>query len=494
MTFGQKLKNLREEKGFSQDNIANMLFVTTQSVIEWENNNAMPSADQIINLSRIFGISVDELLDNTQTGSYVRPVSKAEIVTDKKEINKIFRFKFLNSISVFISVVILVVIMRLMLFCFSNAINTSGSAQTISIFIVFYIAVILTPAIILSIVKYSTRTKAYNQPDGNLLFFNSFITVEHKDGTAYNLPYYAVKKVYELDYYLVLLLSNHRLICIRKKNAEGYIDYVINIFRSQNKYKCCAVTRAGKKPNFTQSSLFTIKALVTGLTVIVIGSIYLSLIIWGFVAVTGNSQKYIHMILSYLPVLIPLAALIFGIVVFCKKVKSKRLIIASSIMLFLTLIYSSIFAIIPTFANMPKFSDLSVSAQDFESEMEEQDFLVDDITSSRTENYLDKCYVAASKTGEYEIYCLEFDKYSPFGNESASDFYNKITNEYKTNKYLYSSSGQSKSLYQKCFIGQSSDDYCVVYLNNTTVIYTCADKEFKDEIQKSLSSYINFYK
>lgn len=486
MTFGQKIINLREEKGFSQDNLATMLFVTTQSVIEWENNNSMPSADQLVKISRIFGISVDELLGNTQNNDYMRPIAKAEIVTDKKEIKKIFRFKFLNSISVFISAAILIVIMFFMSFCLSISGNTPAMSINNIIIMLFYIFAVLSPAIILSIVKYNTRAKAYNQPDGSLLFFNTFILIRHTDGTEYNIPYSAVKKVYELDCCLVMLLTNHRFVCIKKGNAEGYIDYVINIFRSHNTYRNCTVTRTGKKSKFTQSSLFTLKALVTGLTVIAIGSIYLSLIVWAFGKIAPNSSGYMNTILNYLPVLIPLSALIFGIVVFCKKVKSKRLIIASPIMIFFIMIYASLFSITPA------IQISTMHTQDFETEMKSQEFLVNDITTTRTENYLEKCYVATNPTGDYEIYCFEFDTSSSYGSISAVDFFNKTKNEYKTREHFYSSGEHREGSYRQYYIGQSFDKYYVAYLYDTTVIYTCTDIEYKEEIQTNLSNYINF--
>jgi transcriptional regulator with XRE-family HTH domain len=42
MTFGKKLQSLRKEKGLSQDALANQLYVTRQSVSQWENDRTMP--------------------------------------------------------------------------------------------------------------------------------------------------------------------------------------------------------------------------------------------------------------------------------------------------------------------------------------------------------------------------------------------------------------------------------------------------------------------
>lgn len=283
-------------------------------------------------------------------------------------------------------------------------------------------------------------------------------------------------------------MADRRIICLKKETAEGYIDFAINILRSQGKIKNFAVIRIGKKSKFNQSTLLTLKSLVTGFTVIVIGSIYLSLIIWMTLMMTRNlsNDKFVNSILFYLPVLIPLTALIIGIVVFCKKVKSKRLIIASAIILFFTLMYSSIFAMMPTLSISP------VKPQSFVSEMEENNFSIDDITTSRTENYLEKCYVATSPTGDYEIYCLEFDSSPSYGLTYATDFYSKTQREYIINEHFYSSNNYQVNSYRKFFIGENSDKYFIIYIYDTTVIYTCSDSEYKEEIKDSLSNYISF--
>ena len=51
MTFGKKLQSLRKEKGLSQDVLANQLYVTRQSVSQWENDRTMPSVDLLIKIS-----------------------------------------------------------------------------------------------------------------------------------------------------------------------------------------------------------------------------------------------------------------------------------------------------------------------------------------------------------------------------------------------------------------------------------------------------------
>lgn len=54
---------LRKEKGMTQAQLAGLLGVTNKAVSKWETGEAMPETNQLLPLSRIFGVTVDELLD-----------------------------------------------------------------------------------------------------------------------------------------------------------------------------------------------------------------------------------------------------------------------------------------------------------------------------------------------------------------------------------------------------------------------------------------------
>lgn len=61
--FGQFLYSLRKEKGMTQAELAEELGVTNKAVSKWETDEAMPETSLLLPLSRIFGVTVDELLD-----------------------------------------------------------------------------------------------------------------------------------------------------------------------------------------------------------------------------------------------------------------------------------------------------------------------------------------------------------------------------------------------------------------------------------------------
>ena len=66
MEFNNKLYELRKQKGFSQEELANRLNVSRQTVSKWEVGDSTPDMEKLIAISDLFGISLDELvLDKT---------------------------------------------------------------------------------------------------------------------------------------------------------------------------------------------------------------------------------------------------------------------------------------------------------------------------------------------------------------------------------------------------------------------------------------------
>ena len=61
-TFGQRLKNLRRDAGFSQSDLSDRIGVSIQSISKWENDNTMPDISQIVPLAAVLGVSTDWLL------------------------------------------------------------------------------------------------------------------------------------------------------------------------------------------------------------------------------------------------------------------------------------------------------------------------------------------------------------------------------------------------------------------------------------------------
>ena len=64
MKFGDKLVELRKKNGLSQEELAEKLGVSRQSVSKWESNNTYPETDKIIQIANLFDCSMDDLIND----------------------------------------------------------------------------------------------------------------------------------------------------------------------------------------------------------------------------------------------------------------------------------------------------------------------------------------------------------------------------------------------------------------------------------------------
>ncbi|MBR4887915.1 MAG: helix-turn-helix transcriptional regulator [Clostridia bacterium] len=62
MEIKNAIAALRQKHGLTQDELAEKLFVTRQAVSRWETDETTPSADTLMELSKLFGVSINALL------------------------------------------------------------------------------------------------------------------------------------------------------------------------------------------------------------------------------------------------------------------------------------------------------------------------------------------------------------------------------------------------------------------------------------------------
>ena len=62
MEIGSKLKNARINSGLTQEQVAEKIQVSRQTISNWENEKSYPDIISVINLSDLYNISLDELL------------------------------------------------------------------------------------------------------------------------------------------------------------------------------------------------------------------------------------------------------------------------------------------------------------------------------------------------------------------------------------------------------------------------------------------------
>lgn len=76
MKFCEKLQKLRKEKGYSQEQLADLLDVSRQSVSKWESGTTYPEMDKLLSLCKIFNVSLDELTNDEITDKNIMDKKK----------------------------------------------------------------------------------------------------------------------------------------------------------------------------------------------------------------------------------------------------------------------------------------------------------------------------------------------------------------------------------------------------------------------------------
>ena len=62
MEFNEKLQELRKSKGLTQEELANILYVSRTAVSKWESGRGYPNIDSLKEISQFFSVSIDDLL------------------------------------------------------------------------------------------------------------------------------------------------------------------------------------------------------------------------------------------------------------------------------------------------------------------------------------------------------------------------------------------------------------------------------------------------
>ena len=72
MTFGEKLRETRKAAGFSQEELAEKLNVSRQAITKWESDTGLPDISNIMTISKLFSIPVDDLISEEKTAVRVK--------------------------------------------------------------------------------------------------------------------------------------------------------------------------------------------------------------------------------------------------------------------------------------------------------------------------------------------------------------------------------------------------------------------------------------
>ena len=92
LEVANRLQQLRKAKGLSQEELANILGLSRQAISKWERAETSPDTDNLICLARLYNISIDKLLDTSESTEEIKErIAQERIseVTNKEEIETV---------------------------------------------------------------------------------------------------------------------------------------------------------------------------------------------------------------------------------------------------------------------------------------------------------------------------------------------------------------------------------------------------------------------
>ena len=122
MTLGEKITKQRKELNYTQEQLADILGVSRQSVSKWESDIAYPETDKLIELGKLFDCSMDYLLkeevtekSDVQASGFTEKVEQIsrKVLTDK---NKGKAKKILKIIGIILAVVLAIDLISMILY------------------------------------------------------------------------------------------------------------------------------------------------------------------------------------------------------------------------------------------------------------------------------------------------------------------------------------------------------------------------------------------
>ena len=79
MEFNEKLQELRKNKGLTQEELAEILYVSRTAVSKWESGRGYPNIDSLKEISKFFEVSIDDLLSGEKLISIAEKENKSTI-------------------------------------------------------------------------------------------------------------------------------------------------------------------------------------------------------------------------------------------------------------------------------------------------------------------------------------------------------------------------------------------------------------------------------
>lgn len=248
MNLGENIKRLRKEKGISQEYAAQKIGVSVQSVSLWEENKTVPSIENLVALSEILGVTVDELLgrEAVQTAdNSSQPVQELHIGTaavskddeSKKQGVKLYYRKNILSRCVIAAIGLIYLFNSCMFMLFDRS-----RLNPIFLFVPFiFVALGLMVPLALSLYKRHKSLKSVKDSNGieKLYFYRQgigFSTERHEENNGSFFAYYnEINGVYISEQRLVISYAQN-LYTVNMDDIQGDKDVILKMLINNIRY------------------------------------------------------------------------------------------------------------------------------------------------------------------------------------------------------------------------------------------------------------------
>lgn len=456
MTIGEKIYQLRKSKGLSQEELADELNISRQSVSLWETNQTVPQIDYLLELSKVFEVSLDELCNNKVYSNEVdvdenvlKPISSSHLEYNENIINRL--------------IVILDKNIQRRRIIFYDLLVIGLSFILINYAYIF-LSLLAVMNIIIFIIFKNKNKKTYNflMEENRIydidFYENNFeVRITSKKSSGSSLVNYKEIENVIFDDDLLVVVFNHKYAVINLNDLHENKNQIINLLMRHLSKKRIKIV---KKPNEKLLGLISLLLFIG-----CFGGLILTMVLF---AIVNENYKYsfapfaftLNFWLFFIGALFPLASLIFGIIV-NKKYSCKKNIIAGIIMTIILCLYGSMFFI---FRGLISFDEeyLYEVSENINIDFPDENLFIRTYISLHSETYL-------KLTNEEEIKMFE-----EFIISSGSfDDVNNMTNSYDAYLLSMSNAYNSYCVYDvtsEYFTDRDVDQIMLLYNFETNVL------------------------
>ena len=327
--LGEKIAFYRKKNNLSQEELADTLGVTRQSISLWETEQSMPSMDNLLKLSKIFEISMDELCGKISIKKEENDYfAKAETIYDKDLLTKAF-FHLSSKRIIFITIILVCCLFAFIYLCITVGFNNARTISSLILSVALGIVLFRT----IYVIKRGIKESVVQNPSykSTYYFYDNYIKVDSvmKNGSATRQYYYDEIKKTEITNGILYLRLSNLFIAIKVENLEP---------------KEKVIEKLQLKNTITANNSKTIKVLLLVLFILSIGSMFIGITINALMMelspyplYAGSMMENIWVLLLFLP--IPLTSLVMGIVFKNKNYHCIKNIVVGIIMAFFLTVF-----------------------------------------------------------------------------------------------------------------------------------------------------------